>query len=178
MTTFAKFRRREARAVNSGNLRWSDTSPADIDYVAARGMSGEKLGALLEALKWGQQKRSYGPAVHQLGKRFHEVTGRNVLKRLVHGALHEWLNDNCRKCGGRGFIAKKSLDEDCKKCNGTGLHQHSDYERAHMASIAVDAWEKHEADYELVLKCLRGAVASHRGGSMRAFGVHRDVELA
>lgn len=171
MTSFTGFRRREARAINSGNLAWSETGPTDVSYVAARGMSGENLGALLEALKWGGQHRVYGRAVFLLGKRFHERTGRNVLKRLVHAAVHEWLDENCRKCGGRGTITKeRGVVVECSKCNGTGLHQHTDYQRAHMASLAAASWKKHERDYLLVLECIRGAVSSHRVGAMRAFG--------
>lgn len=176
MASFTGFRRREARAVNSGNLAWSDTGPTDVNYVAARGMSGEKLGAVLEALKWGNQHRSYGRAVYLLGERFHERTGRNVLIRLVHAAIHEWLDENCRKCGGRGSITKeRGVVVECSKCNGTGMHQHTDYQRAHMASLSAASWKKHERDYLIVLGCLRGAVSSHRVGAVRAFGAIEET---
>lgn len=179
MASFSGFRRREARAINSGNLAWSETGPTDVDYVAARGMSGEKLGAILEALKWGNQHKAYGHAVHLLGKRFHERTGRNVLIRLVHAAIHEWMDENCRKCGGRGTITKeRGVVVECSKCNGTGVHQHTDYERSHMASLSVAAWKRYEKDYLLVLECLRGAVSVHRVGAMRAFGALDEKKSA
>lgn len=172
MVSFSGFRRREARAINSGNLRWSDTGPTDADYIAARGLSGEKLGALLERLKWAHDHTVYGRCVYLLGERFYERRGRNVLKTLCHAAVKEWLHDNCRKCGGRSSVEDdRGIVRECSKCNGTGLHQHTDYERAHMSRLAAGAWKQHEKDYETILECLRGAVSSHRVGAMKAFGV-------
>lgn len=171
MTSFSGFRRREARAINSGNLRWNDNGPTDADYIAARGMSGEKIGALLERLKWAHDHTVYGRCVHLLGERFYERRKRNVLKALCHTAIREWLADNCRKCGGRGIVTdKRGVIAECTKCNGTGLHAYQDYERAHMANLAAGSWKKYERDYEIVLECLRGAVSSHRVGAMKAFG--------
>jgi hypothetical protein len=53
-------RRREARAINSRNLQWSETDFADVDYVAARAMSGSPLGSSLERLKVGMDRSAYG----------------------------------------------------------------------------------------------------------------------
>lgn len=172
MPSFNGFRRREARAVNSGNLRWSDTGPTDADYIAARGLSGEKLGALLERLKWAHDHRVYARCVYLLGERFYERKKRNVLKALCHTAVREWLDENCKKCGGRG-INHAMLT--CPTCNGTGQRQYQDYERAHMANLAAGSWKKYERDYETVLECLRGSVSSHRTGAMRAFGSLEEV---
>ncbi|HEX7911768.1 MAG TPA: hypothetical protein VF534_27255 [Paraburkholderia sp.] len=134
-------------------------------------MSGEKIGALLERLKWAHDHTVYGRCVHLLGERFYERRKRNVLKALCHTAIREWLADNCRKCGGRGIVTdKRGVIAECTKCNGTGLHAYQDYERAHMANLAAGSWKKYERDYEIVLECLRGAVSSHRVGAMKAFG--------
>jgi ribosomal protein L37AE/L43A len=179
MASFSGFRRREARAVNSGNLRWLDTGPTDADYVAARGMSGNKLGALLERLKWTQDYTAYAQSVALLGDRFKDRTGRNALKPLCHTAVREWLDGNCKKCGGRGVVEREAnVYRECKKCGGTGVRQYQDYERAHMASLAAGSWVKHARDYEIVLECLRGAVSSHRVGAMKAFGAMEEVAEA
>jgi hypothetical protein len=178
MASFSGFRRREARAVNSGNLRWSDTGPTDADYVAARGMSGERLGALLERLKWAHDHTVYGRCVALLGERFYERTGRVVPKSLCHTAIREWLNDGCRKCGGRAIVSdKRGIIAECPSCRGTGLHAYGDHERAHMANLAAGSWAKYERDYEFVLECLRGAVSSHRAGAMRAFGEREEIAV-
>lgn len=176
MTSFSGFRRREARAINSGNLRWADTGPTDADFIAARGLSGEPLGALLERLKWGNDHRAYARSVHLLGERFYERKKRNVIKALCHTAIREWLDENCKKCGGRGLETDKFHNmTSCTKCNGTGLHQYADYERAHMANLVAGSWKKYERDYETVLECLRGAVSSHTVGAMKAFGAFDEV---
>lgn len=176
MTSFAGFRRREARAVNSGNLRWRDTGPTDVDYIAARGMSGDPLGALLESLKWGNRHQDYAAAVRLLGKRFYERKGRDVLKCLAHTAVREYLDEACRKCGGRAALTDaRGILATCPKCNGTGVHQYAEYERAHLSNLAAGSWKKHQKDYEVVLGCLRGAVASHRVGAMMAFGEREEV---
>jgi hypothetical protein len=171
MASFSGFRRREARAVNSGNLRWSDNGPTDADYIAARGLSGEKLGALLERLKWAHDHRAYARCVYLLGERFYDRKKRNVTKALCHTAIREWLDENCEKCGGRGLETDKFHNmHTCTKCKGTGQHAYEGHERAHMANLAAGSWQKYERDYETVLECLRGAVSSHRVGAMRAFG--------
>jgi hypothetical protein len=176
MPSFSGFRRREARAINSGNLRWSDREATDADFIAARGLSGEPLGALLERLKWGNDHRAYARCVHLLGERFYERRNRNVLKALCHTAIKEWLDENCKKCGGRGLETDRFQNmTTCTKCNGTGLHQYEDYERAQTARLAAGAWKQHERDYEVVLECLRGAVSSHRVGAMKAFGAFEET---
>jgi hypothetical protein len=176
MVSFSGFRRREARAINSGNLKWSDTGPTDANYVAARGMSGEKLGALLERLKWANDHRAYARCVFLLGERFYERKGRNVIKALCHTAIREWLDENCRKCHGRGIEFDKFGNmNSCPKCNGTGVHQYADYERAHMANLAAGSWKKYERDYQTVLEFLRGSVSSHRVGAMKAFGALEET---
>lgn len=180
MANFMKFRRREARAINSGNLIWSDIAPTDADYVAARGMSREPLGALLDRLKWANDHRAYGRCVSLLGERFAERTGRDPDKRLCHTAIREWLDANCKKCEGRGIIAdagqthSKKVYRECKKCSGTGMHQHTDFERAHMANLTAGSWKKYERDYEKIMGFLLGAVSAHRVGAMRAFGVFEE----
>jgi hypothetical protein len=167
MSGFNHYRRREARAVNSANLKWSDLGHTDIDIVAARALSGDKLGALLESLKWAGDHRAYGGAVELLGERFHKRTRRRPLKALLHTAVHEWVNESCRECSGRAISVNRRT---CIVCNGTGLHVYGDRERAHMANIKAGAWVKHERDYQAVVDCLSGAVAAHRAGVVKALG--------
>lgn len=171
MTSFSGFRRKEAQAVNSGNLSWSENGYADIDYVVARGMSGDKLGSLLESLKWARDHRAYGGAVGLLGERFHKRTRRRALRALLHTSIREWVNENCRECGGRAVAVNKRT---CGVCNGSGLHAYSDKERAHMANVAAGSWKTYERDYQTVLDCLRGAVSAHRAGVVKALGARRS----
>lgn len=162
-------RRREARAINSINLKWSELDCVDIDYVAARGMSGSPLGSCLERLKFGLDRSVYGSCVEMLAEKFQRRTRRVVRRSLVHAALHEYLDDQCLACAGRSD-EPRTIDgmSGCRTCGGMGIRPYAAAERAHMASIAVDSWRRHEADYLLILDCIRSATESHRKGMARA----------
>ncbi len=159
-------RRREARAINSGNLSWSESAFADVDYVVARGMSGSELGSKLERLKYGMDRSAYGPCADLLSEKFSRRTKGSARRSLVHAALHEYVDDQCAVCGGRNTDAVEGAIG-CLACKGTGLRTYTDAERAHMASIAAGAWRKNEPDYLILLDCLRSAVAAHRRGMSR-----------
>ena len=169
-------RRREARAINSRNLKWSDSDYSDVEYLAARGMSGSPLGSCLERLKFGLDRNAYGPCAELLAEKFLKRTRRTARKGMVHAALHEYLDDRCATCGGR------SVDPDvvdvgggCGRCQGTGIRSYAAAERAHMASIAVESWRRYEPDYLILLDCLRKAVASHRRGMSSALADSDDI---
>ncbi|MGX6999893.1 antitermination protein Q [Caballeronia sp. KNU42] len=146
-------------------------------------MSRDSLGALLESLKWGNRHQDYGQSVKLLSERVQQRTRRGVYLPLVHAAIHEWLDDSCRRCTGSGLQLDKRTTSvlgrpsyaTCAKCNGTGVHNHTDYERASLAKLQAGAWKKHESDYEGILQCLRGAVAAHRVGAMAAFGEREGI---
>ena len=161
-------RRREARAINSRNLRWSETDFADVDYVAARAMSGSPLGACLERLKFGLDRSVYGSCVELLADKLLRRTRRTARMSLVHAALHEYLDDRCAECGGKELAPADSAAAGCVACDGSGHRTYTEVERARMASIAIDSWRRHEADYLLILDCIRSATGSHRKGMARA----------
>lgn len=161
-------RRRETRAINSRNLQWSETDFADVDYVAARAMSGSPLGSSLERLKFGMDRSVYGSCVELLAEKFLRRTRRAARMSLIHAALHEYLDDQCTVCGGKESVA---ADNDaaakCAACDG-GARTYTATERARMSSIAADSWRRHEADYLLIRDCIRSATGSHRKGMARA----------
>ena len=162
-------RRREARAINSRNLKWSESGLSDIDYLAARGMSGSPLGSCLERLKFGLDRSVYGSCAELLAEKFLCRTRRTARKSLIHAALHEYLDDQCIACGGKSLApAESGQPAECAACKGSGGRAYTEVERAHMASISIDSWGRHEPDYLLLLDCLRSAVGSHRGGMTRA----------
>ncbi|WP_321899140.1 hypothetical protein [Paraburkholderia heleia] len=169
MTTLLRSRRHEARAVNSRNLSWSESSIADIDVLTARGVSGSTLGADLERLKFGYDKSAYQACVDQLSLKFQRRNWHRVSASLIHAALHEFLDDRCPDCGGRAAI-QLDVDEfaDCSTCNATGQRRYTDAERAHASSVRLSAWSHHERDYLELLECIRAAVNSHRRGMTRA----------
>lgn len=160
-------RRREARAINSRNLKWSESDYSDVDYLAARGMSGSPLGSCLERLKFGLDRSAYGPCAELLAEKFLKRTRRTARKGMVHAALHEYLDDRCAACGGNE-LALADSSKPCEACEGGGSRTYTEAERAQMASITVDSWRRHEADYLLILDCILSAARSHGKGMARA----------
>jgi hypothetical protein len=162
-------RRREARAINSRNLQWSESDFADVDYVAARAMSGSPLGSCLERLKFGLDRSVYGSCAELLAEKFLRRTRRAARKSLIHAALHEYLDDQCAVCRGKESAPANCDDAaGCMACDGSGSRGYTEAERARMASIAIDSWRRHQADYLLILDCIRSATGSHRKGMARA----------
>ena len=159
-------RRREARAINSRNLQWSESDLSDVNYVAARAMSGSPLGSSLERLKFGLDRSVYGMCAELLADKFLRRTRRTARKSLIHAALHEYLDDQCAACGGNE-LAPADSSKPCEACEGGGSRTYTQAERAQMASITVDSWRRHEADYLLILDCIRIASGSHRRGMAR-----------
>ena len=67
--------------------------------------------------------------------------------KLVKTVLQEWLDENCKTCGGRRYImaTESSTKHVCTVCEGTGLRQYSDQWR--MRQMGFDAgtyakWER------------------------------------
>jgi hypothetical protein len=79
-------RRREARAINSRNLQWSETDFADVDFVAARAMSGSPLGSSLERLKFGLDRSAYGSCAELLAEKFLALSKMQWVMRLTRHA--------------------------------------------------------------------------------------------
>src|SRR5579864_9300768 len=147
-------RRREARAINSRNLQWSESDLADIDYLGARGMSGSPLGANLERMKYGLDRSVYSSCVDLLSEKFQRRTRNRACKSLVHAALHEFLDDQCPACSGRAVIeAGDAETPDCAACDGSGHRRYTDVERAHAASVSIGSWRRHERDYLELVDC-------------------------
>jgi hypothetical protein len=167
MTTLFHSRRQEARAVNSRNLSWSESRVSDVDVLAARGMSGSPLGANLYRLKYGCDRSAYQTCFAQLRLKFIHRRQR-LPDAFLHAALHEFLDNRCRACGGHSTL---QIDVDefaaCGACNSTGIQRHPDAERARACSVKLAAWRRHERDYLDVLDSIESALTSHQGGMSR-----------
>lgn len=164
MTSLYGSRRREARAINSLNLSWTSSGCSDVDYLAARGMSRSTLGATLERLKYGQDSSVYRACVGLLSDKFSRCTRRAARLGMVHAALHEFLDDQCRACRGGTPAYEDDRESVCDVCQGSGKRQYSAAERAQASSVKLSSWRHHESDYTALLDCIHRAVHTHRKG--------------
>lgn len=175
MTRLYGSRRREARAINSKNLSWVKSGFSDVDYLAARGMSGSPLGANLERLKYGLDRGAYRACVELLSEKFRRRAHKPAPASLVHATLHEFLDDQCTVCGGACSSHANALPAtQCQACEGSGERQYTDAERAHAASVTLASWSRHERDYLVLLDCIRSTIGAHRKGLTMALSDTED----
>lgn len=116
------------RATVSSDLT-SDAYHTDTDALAAVALSDKEMGSLLFRVKYAYDASSY--------KRLEEFWRYFVkVKAVVHNwpqhineqvvadqVLAYWLNNQCRPCGGRGYLEliPRVLDDDpCPHCDGSG----------------------------------------------------------
>lgn len=121
-------------ATRSTNLRMSDRSVMDVDWLAAAGacqVNGDALPPQIARLLAGSSD-SFWPVVETLERKF----GRRSMldrqaKKQIQDAVWWFLAPACLPCAGKGHrqIADTPHLEDapCAACNGTTLapHQHS-----------------------------------------------------
>ena len=124
--------------ITHGSLAGSPLHEVPLDRIYALGTT-DALGACLWRLKFANDPTTYRRAVALLGARSKGIerlfTSRIVLAKTV---IREWLDDNCRKCGGRRMIPATSTSAQaaCTLCDGTGLRRYSDQWR--MAQVGAD----------------------------------------
>jgi hypothetical protein len=110
----------------------------------------DKLGSLLWRLRWANDAAAFEPAVELLAKRCRgrrATDGRRHLVAVCRLALEEWLDDQCRKCGGRGHTINKGVKHACAKCDATGTRRHSDAERMRQLHMDRKAYSKAEETF-------------------------------
>lgn len=117
----------------------SDIGESSADRIAALGIS-DALGSLLWRLRWANDHRAFEPAVVELVRRVRRKTRLHAhhVRDVCVIALEEWLDDVCRKCGGRGHIVTPGTPHArhaCPMCAASGTRRHSDVERGRRLSM-------------------------------------------
>lgn len=141
-----------ARALNSSDLSPSDLRETDVDRIGAVAFA-DPLGGALWALKWGGDARAYAKALDELTRRSRRVC-LNLERRenLCRVALEEWLDDLCRRCGGRGTQVATTIApaRTCHVCEGSGKRQISEVWRARKLGLERNEYRKWESRYDAV----------------------------
>lgn len=151
-------RRQIAAALTSGNLAHSPIIETAIERIGALAFA-DRLGGLLWKLKWANDRAAYEPALHLLVKRVrkpHEA--RSLPLELCRQCLHEWLNNLCRKCAGRGSVADRfGVRRACYACDGRGFGSPSQHERARAIGVDLGGYRRWESRFEAVHQYIRAA---------------------
>jgi hypothetical protein len=114
------------------------------DHVAALAFS-DRLGAVLLRLKYANDASSYQPALQLVVKRMRrrQAEGRALLERIAARALHEYLDELCGRCSGRGMVyAAEQPVHVCPYCEGTGRKRHRDADRARALGVPLERYPK------------------------------------
>jgi hypothetical protein len=120
-------------------------------------------------MKWGGDLSCLNKIVKLLNDKFKSTHRRRPIKSLVLTSIREYMDGNCKKCGGRCIeFDGRGIAKECEKCAGTGEHSYLDSERASMASISLESWENLEYDYEELLNIIKSSVAKHIRASVQA----------
>ena len=108
-----------------------DGHESRIDRLTAFSMAPGSAGGLLWRLKYNNDSTAWQPAIEALADMLGEKP------QWIELCLYEWLNTQCRACGGQQFVTIGERRVDCPRCNGTGLERHSDRARAHRAKVSM-----------------------------------------
>lgn len=127
---------------------------SDLDRIAAMGFSN-RLGSLLWRLKYGNDPRSYRPALLLLAKS--AKSGFPVGKRLCELAIKEWCMPQCEVCRGAKEIIVEDLRIVCKGCDGIGIRRYSNRERERLAGLPSGSWPGWAKKYRHVWEVMTDA---------------------
>lgn len=152
-------------SMQSSNLAWHAEFARAIDTLTAVGMS-DALGSALFRVKYCNDTGAYQRALALLAKE--GATRLRVMpqyaKRLAKAAIKEWVIDADPHCQGSGlFVQQNGVSVSCTKCGGTGMRKWEDHERALASGIPVEAWPKHQRNFEKIAECLGRATAATAG---------------
>lgn len=148
----ANLRKLVASALNSSDLSESYIIETAIDRVAALAFS-DALGSELWALKYAGDARAWNRALALLSLRSKRAApDRRIRTMLCRVCLIEWVDENCRSCGGRRIIAASTLGvaHVCTVCNGTGLKRYSDVWRMREMRMDRHAYRRWEPRFAAV----------------------------
>lgn len=85
-------------------------------------------------------------------KSYHKCNNKELAFKVALLGLRETLDDGvCRKCCGRGWIARENKRATCRSCLGTGLVRHEEYHRARFMGMSLKEWGKHRYLLENIL---------------------------
>ena len=141
-----------AAAINASDLSPSDLRETHVDRIGALAFA-DALGGALWALKWGGDAKAHPRALALLSHASKRVCDdRKMREKLCRAALSEWLDDLCRKCGGRGGIGATSVSpaRQCHVCEGSGRRQISEAWRARELGLERSTYRKWETRYNAV----------------------------
>jgi hypothetical protein len=135
-------------AIFGGDLSDDPNCETALDRIMAFAWS-DALGAALWRLKWGYDATAFDRALFLLTDRClnkQRRESRRWVQRLCEIVLREWLDDNCRTCGGLRFIMAtgSSAKHVCTVCAGTGLLRPSDQARMREMGLSRHAYAKWE----------------------------------
>lgn len=162
---FVMIREKIVNAMQSKNLAWHAEFERAIDTLTAVGMS-DALGSALFRVKYCDDKGAYQRALALLAKegatRLRVMPG--YAKKLAKVAIKEWVLDADPHCHGSGVFTKANgVEVECPKCGGTGMRKWEDHERASASGIPVDAWPKHQRNFQKIGERLSIATAAMAG---------------
>lgn len=127
----ADVRKLVATALTGSDLSDDVLRETALDRIWGLAFSDE-LGRRLWRLKYANDRSSWEPALHLLVRRLRsnrQAESRTLVVRLCTVVLKEWLQEQCRACGGRAFLIHEAVKRVCTTCEGTGLARHSDIAR-------------------------------------------------
>jgi ribosomal protein L37E len=143
----ANLRKLLAGDVTGSSLKASPIYEMPLDRIYALG-TANRLGAALWRLKYAHDPSAHAVSLAQLSLRCKSVVPTVEMRfRLCRTVLQEWLDDTCRKCGGRKFsVSLLGVRAQCGLCEGTGLRRYSDQWRTRQmgfdARTYYQGWER------------------------------------
>lgn len=125
-----------ASDVTGSSLKGSPVYEVPVDRIYALG-AANPLGSALWRLKYAHDPLAHRAAISRLSLRTKSLVRTIELRaKLCRTVLQEWLDDTCRKCGGRRFlVGEKGVRAACTLCEGTGLRRYSDQWRVRQMGL-------------------------------------------
>jgi hypothetical protein len=145
-----------ASAVTGGDL-----SESEITETNTRPSHGVRhrghlfaAGHVAVALKYANDHREYEPALALLTRQVRRPNQvLSFMRKLCQCVLNEWLDELCRKCGGRGHIIAEGTPharQTCSDCDGTGVRRPSELHRMNVMGLTPKSYPKWEARFSSV----------------------------
>lgn len=148
----ANLRKLVAAALNSSDLSNSEIIETAIDRIGALAFS-DTLGSELWSLKYAGDARAWARSLAVLSLRCKRIVQERKTRTLLcRVCLIEWVDENCRSCGGRRLIvaSTSSAAHVCTTCNGTGLRRYSDLWRMREMRLDHHAYRRWEHKFAAV----------------------------
>jgi hypothetical protein len=144
-----------AATISRGDLRHNVLVETGADRMGALGRS-DALGAALWRVTADMDVGALIQSAVLLARRVRR--GReswDAVQRMCGLVVREWLECQCSKCGGRGYMTTEAqVQHACTLCEGSGRRRHSDAERCRGMGIdkkTYAAWEPRFAAAHAVL---------------------------